>query len=173
MKHYLKKKGLSPIIATVLLVALVVAAGAMIWVVVNNIITSQLDQSGTCFGVLNQVTINNDYTCYNSTAKKLQFSINVGDINLSGVYVAVSFGGGAKSGVLTSTPLEAGSDITTYPNGEAGAKMPNRNSGSTYFFSGITLPPLSVSVAPIVSGRQCDAADTLDAIDDCSALVNH
>ena len=84
------KKGVSAVVATVIIVALTVTAGAIIWGIVSNLVGEQLDEGEACFGVFDQVKLNNDYTCYDETTDRLQFSLTVGDIDINGVLVSVS-----------------------------------------------------------------------------------
>lgn len=165
------KKGMSAVLATVIIIGLTVTAGALIWAVVNNLIGKNLEKSGTCFDVLDQVKLDTDYTCYNESSKIVQFSISVGDIDADGILIAVSFAGSSKSATLTNTSQTI-ENVKNYPSGSSGVKMPEKNSGATYLFEGITISPSSVSVIPIISGNQCGAADTLHNLDDCASLVS-
>ncbi len=97
------KRGLSEVVGTVLIIGLTVAAGAIVWAVVNSLITDNLNEGQACFGVFDQVKLNNDYTCYNSSSNNLQFSIKVGDINITQIVVSVSFGGASESATLKNT----------------------------------------------------------------------
>lgn len=165
------KLGISTVVTTVLIIALTVTTGAIVWSVVSNLVSEQLDEGEACFGVLDQVQLNNDFTCYNSTSDRMQFSINVGDINITGILVSVSFAGTSKSITLTKDN-QTFSDVKNYPSGSDGVKMPSKNAGSTYFFEGIDSYPASVSIVPIVNKEQCGSSDTIHEIDDCQALVH-
>ena len=165
------KLGMSTVVATVLIIALTVVTGAIVWSVVSNLVNKQLNEGEACFGVLDQVQLNNDFTCYNATSHRMQFSINVGDINITGILVSVSFAGTSKSVTLTRDSQTL-SDVKNYPGGSDGVKMPGRNAGLTYFFEGIDSYPASVSIVPIVKKEQCGSSDTIHQIDDCQALVH-
>ena len=167
-----KCKGMSTVLATVIIIGITVAAGALVWGIVNNLIGKNLEKSESCFGVLDQVKLNNDYTCYDSTSDKVQFSINVGDIDIDEILVSVTFEGNSQSATLTNS-LQDIPNIENYPEGIGGqVKIPGKNSGSTYFFDGITSNPQSVSIIPIVNGNQCGAADTIHNLDKCEVLVD-
>lgn len=222
------KKGMSAVVATVIIIGLTVAAGALIWAVVNNMIGENLEQSESCFGVLDQVKLDPDYMCYDDATNRVQFSISVGDIDIDGILVSVAYSGSSKSATLTNTSQTI-ENVKNYPSGgtgctgtatpcsslttqstcqaqtgcswagwycngaattcssitqqapcnahagcswSGGVKMPEKNSGATYFFEGITTSPTSVTIIPIISGNQCGAADTLHNLDDCSALIS-
>ena len=165
------KKGLSPVVATVLIIGLTVATGAVIWAVISNLVGQELEEGEACFGVLDQVKLNRDYTCYNSTANIVQFSLSVGDIDIDGILVSVSYAGTSKGVTLTSAEQNI-SDVKNYPDGSDGVKMPNKNAGATYLFYGINVKPISVVIIPIIKGNQCGSTDSLREIIDCRSLVN-
>ena len=165
------RKGLSTVLATVIIVGLTVAMGAIIWAVVSNLVGSNLEESKACFGVLDQVKLNNDFTCYNPTTDKLQFSLTVGDININGILVSVAFRGSSQSATLTDQ-LQNIANVKNYPDGSDGVKIPDKNAGLTYLFNGITSKPLSVGIIPIINGEQCGSTDTLHEIDDCTSLLS-
>ena len=90
------RKGISGVITAVIMIALVLVAAVIVWVVVRNIVQGQLTGVESCFGVYGKVTINNRYTCYNSSSNKFQFSVNIGDIDVSAVLVSISGEGATK-----------------------------------------------------------------------------
>ncbi len=231
----MKKKALSEVVSTVLIIAVTILIGAVVWAVVSNLIGDKLDEGEKCFGVLDQVKINRDYTCYNPTTNKMQFSLSVGDLDINGILVSVSFEGTSKGATLTDVPGTV-EDVTNYVETGTGSctgtatlcaglsqtdcgvsvdvpqlgcfwnpggsfcigtaiscssissqsscenqlecawgynvKIPGKNAGSTYFFNGITSLPTSISIIPIIEGKQCGSADTLREIVDCNALVS-
>jgi len=81
------KKGISGVIAAVIMIALVMAAVIIVWSVVIPLIKNQLTETESCFGIFGKVTINNMYTCHNSSSNNFQFSINIGDIDVDEVVV--------------------------------------------------------------------------------------
>ena len=188
--------GMSTVLATVIILAITVAMGALVWGIISNLIGENLEESQSCFGVLDQVKLNNDYTCYNSTSKKVQFSVNVGDIDIDAILVSISFEGSSDSATLTGN-YQTLSNIKYYPDEKCvgtatpclsittqqscqtqlgctwgGVKMPNKNSGATYFFEGITSSPTAVSIIPIINDNQCGSADTISRLDDCAVLLS-
>ena len=165
------KHGLSEVVTTVIIVAITVAIGGVVWAVVSNLVGEQLDEGEACFGVFDQVKLNNDYTCYNPTSDRMQFSLIVGDIEIDGILVSVTYSGNSKSVTLTNQSQTL-ADVTNYPGGNDGVKIPNKNSGSTYFFEGVTEWPTSISIIPIIKTEQCGSTDTLHEIDDCASLAS-
>jgi hypothetical protein len=159
------KKGISGVIATVLLIAISMAAVIIVWNVINNLISEKLEETESCFDIFGKVAINSRYTCYDSTAKSLRFSLSIGDIDVEKVVVSVSSAGDTKGYELTNQ-VYLGEDLTKYgPEGDV--KLPAKNGGSTYVASGFTASPDSIQLTPVIQGKQCDTSDTLSEIDDC------
>jgi len=159
------KRGLSAIITTVILIALVMVAGVIVWGVVRGIVQGKLEGVESCFGIYEKVTINSMYTCYDSADDEFHFSINVGDINLEKVVVSVSGTGATNSYILTNEDQQS-IGLTLYPSGGE-VKLPGKNAGLTYVASMPTKPDL-IKIAPGVDGQLCEVSDSLADIDDCS-----
>lgn len=163
------KKGISNIIATLLLIVLTVVLVVIVWTVINSLVSQKISQSSACFGNYNTVTLNGQYTCFNSTTNSLQFSLNIGDISVDGVLVTLSSPSQSKSITLTNIPQQIPN--LAYYNGTSLVALPGENSGTTYYYnwSGSDTPD-SIQIAPIVKGQQCATSDTLTTIDNCLLL---
>ncbi len=159
------KKGLSGVVTVVILVALVMAATSIVWIVVKNLVDSQL-QKTSCLEVFEKVTINSLYTCYNRTSNEFQFSISIGDIDIDGVLVAISGGGETKSFKITNEPTDI---LNLKPYGEASGNvvLPKKNAGLTYIYDGFSEKPDLIKIAPIINKNQCEVSDLLSEIDIC------
>ena len=59
-----QRKGLSTVVATVIMIALVMSAIAIVWGVVTNLVEEQLEGADSCISVFDKVEINGRYTCY-------------------------------------------------------------------------------------------------------------
>lgn len=168
------RRGISPVIAMVIMIALVLAVVAVVWVVVNNLVKEEIESSGSCFGIFGKVTIENSYTCYNSTSQEIQFSISIKDIDVDKILVAVSSAGSTKSFSLSSGIQE--SYLKDYPDGNYGEALvfPGKNAGRTYVLdmgnAGLSGSPDSIEIAPIINSKQCGVSDTLSEFDDCTLL---
>ncbi|MBU4069763.1 MAG: hypothetical protein KJ646_02165 [Nanoarchaeota archaeon] len=179
MKFLLNKsntKAISAVIATVILIALTVAVISIVWVVVNNLVTTELEGAQSCYGVFDKVTINNRYTCYDSSdpsSDKFQFSISIGDIPVDEVLVSISGEGQSKSFKITNnaTTIE---NVENYPAGTLQIKLPGINSGLTYIYDltagGFSTSPDKIEIAPIVNKKQCGVSDSLSDIENCLLL---
>lgn len=168
------KKGVSGVVAMVILIALVLAAVAIVWVVVNNIVETGIEGSESCFGIFDKITIENSYTCYNDTSHELQFSINIGDIQVDKILVAVASAGSTKSFSLSSGVQEI--YLKNYPDGlyNAALLFPGKNAGKTYVLdmddAVLSGSPDFLEIAPIINEKQCGVSDTLSEFDDCALL---
>lgn len=164
------KKGVSAIIASVLLIAIVLVIGGIVWGVVTNLVSNQLEESGNCLEAFNKLEINNQYTCYNASSQELLVSVSVKDIDLNEMLISVSGSGVGNSYTITPSGASGG-NIDSWP--VAGNPIiPERDSIRTYIISGdFQTKPDSISLIPIVKGTQCDKSDTLSQIDSCSLLA--
>jgi flagellin-like protein len=169
-KSKLNNKGISSIIATLLLIVLTIVLVAIVWTVVNGLVSDKIKQSSACFGNFETVNLNDQYTCYNtsSTPKSVQFSITVGDVNLDGVIISITGSGQSKSITLNKTAQQI-TDLAYY-NGTNTVSMPPRNSGMTYVYNWTYGTPGSIQVAPISNGQSCASTSSITLIDSCALL---
>lgn len=160
-----KKKGLSAIIVTVLLIGLTIVAVGIVWAVVNNLIRGKISNTEACFGNFGKVALNPQYTCYKTASKEFQFSLSIGDIDVEKVIIGISSAGETKSYTIPGTYA----DLKNYTAGTYNTKiiLPGKNAGTTYVTNFFTTDPDSVKIAPIINGQQCDVSDTLAEIDNC------
>jgi len=170
------KKALSSVIATVLLILLVTAAIAIVWVFVNNIVNKNTKSTESCFDIESSgtVTINPYYTCYNATSGEVQFSISIGDAEIDSLIIAITAEGTSKSFTLTNNSANF-TNLKPY-KGIYGAnvKLPGKNEGLTYVANGFSGSDKidSIKISPVVGSEQCPAVDSTSQIDNCALLVN-
>src|SRR3989344_3310432 len=148
------KNAVSEIIATVIILALVMVIGAIIFAFTRGIVTDKIEKSEACpIDILDKVTLNREYVCYFEGGNKVVFSINVEDIQIDGLLVSIA-------NEKTSDVYRMPSDLRVLSFSNGGASMlPQKKSGDTYFvdFSG---RPVAIKIAPIISENQCDVSDT-------------
>ena len=170
----LNKKAISGIVTAVIMIALVMAAAIIVWVVVNNLVSTQLTEAESCFMIFGKVSINNRYTCYNSTTTELQFSINIGDIKVDEVLVSISGEGTTQSFKISNTD-QLIPNLRNYLSAVPETKLPGKNGGSTYIYeltgAGFFMKPDSIKIAPIINTKQCASSDSLSDIDNCLSLA--
>lgn len=168
--NFLKNKsGLSEVVAVVIIILLVIISAAIVWATINNLIEKRTEGVKSCFdvGFSDKVSFNGDYTCYNSSGKEVQFSVNIGDVEVQKVIVTISAGGSSKSFEIAP---EAGiyNDLLKYPSRQTGAVLPGKNAGLTYIATGIEGTPDWIKIAPYVEDKQCDPTDTIYDLTDCA-----
>lgn len=164
-----KKRGISTIIATVIMIALVIILISTLWVVINNLIGEQIASSESCFGNFGKINFNKQYTCYDSSLNEIQFAINIEDIDVESVLVSVSGQSGTKSFEVKNGSIY--SYVKMFGGIYGGAlQLPEKNAGLTYVIDlGIIGIPnaASIKIAPVISGTQCEVSDSITSIGNC------
>lgn len=163
------KKGMSEIITSMIMIGLVLVVIAIVWVVINNLIQDKVTSTQSCFGDFGAVTLNKQYTCLDSINKELQFSVSIGDADVSGVLISVSGPSATKS-----FTIEDGANYSYLKKygGTYGGSLstPGENSGVTYV-ADLTVMDVTdadtIRIAPIMDGEQCDVSDTILDLKSC------
>ncbi len=170
-KMIMKKKGISGIVATVIMIALVVGVTAIVWVVINNLITDQIGSTESCFGSFGEVTLNKQYTCHdlNPLINEIKFSINIDDLNVDSVLVSISGESGAKSFEIKNSSTY--SYVKMFSGSYGGAlQLPEKNAALTYIVnltgSGVS-DAKSIKIAPIINDNQCEVSDSIIEVSSC------
>ncbi|MFH1326970.1 MAG: archaellin/type IV pilin N-terminal domain-containing protein [archaeon] len=167
----LNKRGLSAVVAALLLVLLTIVLVGILWVVISNLVEGNLDKTQSCLDIFEKVTLGDAYTCYNDSSDELHFSINLKDIKVDGVLVSISGAGSRQSLTITNTLTQI-TNIRPY-TGEylEDVQLPEQNGGRTYVFNasatGVFWPD-KIEIAPIINGNQCDVSDSILEIDRCT-----
>jgi len=167
-----KKRAMSPVVATLLLVVLVIVIMVIIFAFVRNFTEEKIESAESCFDVQDKVLLNPSYTCYNDGS--LDFSIEIKDVEVEKILVAVSRGQESKSFELYSGAKV--SEVANYHSTSYGEslKFPSQNSAKSYtlntetFFSESTSSDYSVKISPVVNGEQCAVTSKL-FLESCSS----
>jgi len=141
------KRGLSAVIATVLLIMLTVGAVALIAGVIIPFVKNQLDTSKKCFEVIDQISIvQGVYTCYNSSNTEIMIKRASKNFELKGFLVSLSNKSSSQVYRIYNNSETSG---VRMHSGEQILKIPDIGGAYTYRFlsSGDY-----VSVAPILEG---------------------
>ncbi len=166
------KKALSGIIVAFLLIMISVVLVAVVWVIINNLVGQKIKESSACFGNFDKVTLNDKYTCFNSSLVAIQFSLKLGDISPDGVIVSITSAEQSKTFTINKTSSTI-TDLTNY-NGSTDVSLPQKNSGRTYIYKWSQQDskdiPDSIEIAPILDGQTCSSSDSLSQIDDCNLI---
>ncbi len=167
------KRALSTVIATVLLILLVLVTTTIVWTFVKNMVTERTEGVQECFEAQSagKVVLNNYYTCYNKTTNEVQFSINIGDIDINALVVLISTGGESRSFTITNNDTVI-SNLKPY-KGEYSTpvKLPGKNEGKTYVAGGFGTDIEKVDwikLSPIVGTKQCGSSDEDYEIASCA-----
>jgi hypothetical protein len=171
----MNQRGISGIIATMMMVGLVVIITGVVFFFINNIIDDQIENSESCFGNLEKVTIDKEFTCETPSSEEFQFFIEIGEIDLTGILVSVR---GALEGKSFEIKDGASYSYLKKYDGDYGDPLtvPSKNSGVTYVVDlailGIS-PVTSIKIAPKISDVQCEVSDSTSTIDNCYLIGNH
>jgi|SaaInlV_200m_DNA_2_1039689.scaffolds.fasta_scaffold31677_2 flagellin-like protein len=106
------KKGISAIVATVLIILITVAAVTIIWAAIIPMISNELGGATECFDASAALTVSSDYSCYNAAAGSVPANVSIqvsratGDFTLLGVDVLGSYEGSADTVMFNSTTAQ-------------------------------------------------------------------
>jgi hypothetical protein len=171
-KIFPAKKGVSGVITVVILITIVLAMSIIIWSVVMNITEEKLDEA-SCLGVLEKVSLNRGWTCYNSSSNETLVSVSIGDVEISKLKVSIAGGGISKT---IEIPEDTSSKIRMYLGEYSNnISLPGKNAGKTYVVNltgiGISGTPNSITLYPVLDKKTCQASDAIYPVDDCSSFV--
>jgi len=154
------KRGLSAVVATVLLILLSLAAVSIIAGFVIPFARDSLDEGGACFDLLGDLQIaDTGYNCYaenpdNQGDYRSGFSVRVENENIIGFRVGLTRSGSSSAYILTDETEE--SEITKIG---PGSFIPGVGEVRTYFYEGIID---KVEIAPLTVGENsCDISDSI------------
>jgi hypothetical protein len=154
------KKGVSAVVATVLIILITIAAVTIIWAAVIPMITGRLESSTICSDAMSQVRLLDEgYTCRASNGDNVSVQIKhlAKDFDLADVQVLVSSGG-------DTTTFELSNDTTTIVPIGANIPFPGINEEKVYVIdtSSIVGTIEGVQIAPVIvvgnSEQICDAS---------------
>ncbi len=84
------KKGISPVVATVLLVLVTVMAVVIVANIIIPLVKNQIKSGEICFeGREHFKVVDSEYTCYNDTHTKMMIKRGVKDLDIVGVSVGI------------------------------------------------------------------------------------
>jgi FlaG/FlaF family flagellin (archaellin) len=163
------KRGISPIIATLLLIVISIGVIAIVAVVVNNLVNQKIGEASSCFGNFDKLTLSSKHTCWNSSTQQINFMVNVGDINLSGIRISITSSEKSRAFTINGTSQQI-QDLMNSTGGNI-IGFPQSNSGTKYIYqwSGTDVPD-SIEIAPFVGGNLCSSTNSISPITDCNLL---
>jgi len=177
------KRGLSTVVASIIMIGLVMASGIIVWSLVHNTLKDSLDEASSCSGIFDKVKIDGKYTCYNVTSKELKFFIDVDDVELDSLIIAISDSSTKKS--VTLKDVETSYLYLRKANGNYNEpiKVPGKNSGISYVANleilDLSAPQktedsfetMKIEISPNIGGNQCQISDSISDIFDCRVLA--
>jgi hypothetical protein len=165
-----RKKGLSMVITTLLLVLLSIVAVGVVWVSFRSLIAGRAESNEACFGNYDKITVNERYTCYEeiSGGYSLRFAITRGDVDADSVIVSITSVSGSKTYEITNTGSTGG--LSLYSGGVT--VLPERNAQLSYVASGFSEIIDSIEIVPVISGNKCGISDAVAEIVNCNILAS-
>ncbi len=167
MKNILpsQKRSVSGIVVTVILIALVMAVAAIVFTTTKKTVEEKIEKSEACgLGTMGKLSINSEYVCYDSINNQFEFSVNRGNIELDKLIIAVETGTKVKQFELKEN--EQNTDLIPFISGGSTA-LPAKNGGRTYISTGFNEEVIGIKIIPVINGKQCEIADSLNEITTC------
>jgi flagellin-like protein len=146
------KRGISPVVATVLLILVTVMAIIIVANIVIPLVKNQINEGKICFdGREYFKVIDSEYTCYNSTNTKLMIKRGTKELDVEGVLVGIYSEGESE----TYSLVEGGEDIKMLKDGSftSNIELPEIGEARTYLFD---LGGKKVELALIHEDGKCD-----------------
>tara|TARA_Y100000310_G_C20591526_1_gene768308 strand:- start:22 stop:519 length:498 start_codon:yes stop_codon:yes gene_type:complete len=152
----MNKKGVSTVIATVLLLLLTIASIAILIAFVIPFVKDNLAESGNCsdvFGGL-EVVDNGEGSCYDPDEVFTKVRVRRGNIDIDGVYLVFENAGSESFEISEDGNPNPDITITTSPYG--GAYIPKKGGGEIEYTLGDGVNYYrEVLVGAIVNGKRC------------------
>lgn len=168
MGKRMKKRGASTIIVTVILIVIVLILAGIVFSISRKTIFDKMKYSKSCPGIFDGVFLNDEYTCWDSNANRLQFSVGLSEVDVDGVIIGIS---GAKSKKFsitsTDTPVSNVADYGSTAFGTDPISLPAKNGGKTYVTNYTAVRPDTITIAPIIDEHECGASDEIKQIGNC------
>jgi len=148
------KKGISTLVATVLLVVITIAAVGIVYVTVMPLIREGVQSSATCSSVGLEVKTYTGYTCYSDTEVKIQVGRSAEEATLKSIQLQINGQGISKNFVVNGTadPMIRQSNALSY---NTPLTLPGKNEVMTYVIlrtaPGMPTSFDTVSAAPVVT----------------------
>jgi hypothetical protein len=171
----INKRGISAVVGTTIMVALVIGLTAIVWTVVTGVVEEELDSATSCFGNFDKITLNDRYTCNNLSENRFYFSIS-SKINVTEIIVSISGERSIKSFKINEVnPYDYAKNFVDVGYGEP-LILPRENEGKTYSIntshSEFKISEIdAIEIAPVIGGEQCDVSDSILQIGDCRAFI--
>ena len=165
------KKGISAIVATVLIILITVAAVTIIWTAIIPMITNMLESVPGCLDAQDVRLVKGGFTCYDTTTTpgdpfiSLQIARQSKDIDLEDVDILVNIGGNSETVKIVDT--DSGDNVTDSSSKliTSASDLPGLNGKKVFRITKMNSAapniPDSIQIAPVLkvggSSQTCDA----------------
>ncbi len=165
MKRGMEKRGLSPVVASVLIILITVVAAMIIAAFVIPWIGSIGDEGKACFDVIGDLAFHGtEYNCYSEDESLTGFSISVNSENIEGFILLAISGGRSDRYVITKDDTHSekikmlgNTTFTDIP-----LDVPTEGGIRTYVFNGLVD---SFEIYPLLrDGKKCEMAGSLEPL---------
>ena len=163
----MNSRGFSQVVSTVILIALTIALVGGLFVFIKGFVEGNLNSASACNDVLEKISLNLDYTCFDAATNSTLISISRKDFSLDSLLVSVSFEDSSKTFYLDKTEKVV-DGVKNYKSSVLEVSLPESESGKTYCINGTTEAPLKIEIAPKKEGTQCEVVDSFTEIPTCS-----
>lgn len=150
-KMELNKKGVSSVIATVLLILVTISAISIIAGVIIPFVKDNLTEGGSCLTVSDELSIISEESCYDISDVNTNVRIRAGNIDLEGLYIVIE-----QNSQDISYEIYEGQ---SYPeiNGGAPLKIPKEGGGEINYLFNFRSGKVSAGI--IKNEEKCPASD--------------
>jgi flagellin-like protein len=154
------KRGLSPVIAVVLLLLITIIAAGIIVAFVVPFVNDNLGNSGECFEVLGDLSFDETpFNCFNSSSSRTGFSIRVENDDIIGFRVALQATGSSNAVDIENGTLHSEFRMLLNSAWNDPLQVPERGGVRTYVSMGIFD---KAELFPILAGGgKCELADDI------------
>ncbi len=143
------KRGISPIVATVLMIVISIAAVILIMSVIVPFVKDSLGESSSCFDTIGELTFERDASCYSLDDDSVILRVRRGNVDIDGLYLSVT------------GDINFNDEVEELPdNGGGEHKYELFLSDYEVSFSGGERVD-SASVGAVINGQRCDASDEM------------
>jgi len=148
------KKGISPVIATVLLVLVTFIAVGIVWGFILPMIKGNLEESGGCFKLRDYAeVVEGEYTCFNSSGTKVMIKRGMANHTIKGFRLSIVAAGEAK--LYDITEYSTGIKMWQQSTYTEDIELPDLGEARTYLFEGISGTRVDLGIIT-ESGNLCD-----------------
>jgi flagellin-like protein len=161
------KKGVSDVVTTVVLIAMTIMVVLVAGFAIQKFVLKQTEDSKACFNSFGKLALDPQYTCFNSTAGELYFSIKRENISLDGILVSVV--GETRS--MEFHILDSMGFVNESLSDFAGSTLviaPALNGAKTYLLNTSYIGiPKEIGIYPVFLGKQCEKSDSIKEVGIC------